>query len=251
MRLGTWSLIPSAHVVELLGKAGFDFVVLDAEHGGIGLHETLLSMIRACTCAKTSPWVRVPAKEGWMVGQVLDAGAAEVVVPDIRNAEQARAMVESASYAAKRGACPFARSAYDCLRSPHTPWAEVEKAHDEGGPGIYALVESAEGVKNMEEIAQVPGLKGLMVGPMDLSVDLGLHGDLTHPQISDAVALGVQVALRAGIEPVVPVFNGSLDEDEQMIRKWQAQGVQTFTSAVDKSLLMTAAVTCNRRLRGS
>lgn len=156
--------------MEILGDAGLDFAIVDLEHGHFGL-ERATELLRACDAAGLAPLARARDVAG--MGPLLDAGAVAVVVPGIEDAEAARAAVAAARYAPEgtRGACPCVRAGGHFIRD----W-RAHAAHAEAG--VIALVETAAGIAEIECIAAVAGLLALMAGPFDLSVSMGLEGDL-------------------------------------------------------------------------
>lgn len=95
--IGTWNIIPSSTIVEAIGYSGFDFVVIDAEHGPINM-ETAENLIRAAEVAGTTPIVRVPTNESYLVLRALDIGAHGVQVPHVSTKEEAERVVKYSKY---------------------------------------------------------------------------------------------------------------------------------------------------------
>jgi len=115
--------------------------------------------------------------------------------------------------------------------------------------GIIPLVESPEGISNLREIVSVPGIKGLIIGPYDLSISCGWSGNLGHPELLSILEEAVNVTLAAGVVPIVPVFGPNLESNYEQIRKWKKKGVRVFTASCDKALLGESAGAYNRALR--
>ena len=164
LQLGTWLSIGSPVIAELAAVSGFNWVLLDLEHGSES-EAALPGQLRALTGYSTSKIVRVGALQPDLVGRVLDWGADGVMVPHVESAETARRIVEAAYYA-PRGRRGFSRSVRTHGYGLHPP--------DENSPAplIMAQIESVEGVENAEDIAGVDGIDVLFVGPSDLRHDL-------------------------------------------------------------------------------
>jgi 4-hydroxy-2-oxoheptanedioate aldolase len=126
---GAWIRISSPDVVEAAGYQGYDFVVIDLEHGGFGL-DTVPSMVRAAEAADVAPVVRVPGIEESTILKVLDAGAMGVLVPGISTKEQAERAVRASKYAplGNRGACPWIRATGYKIQdwTAHVKWSNEE-----------------------------------------------------------------------------------------------------------------------------
>jgi 4-hydroxy-2-oxoheptanedioate aldolase len=101
-----------------------------------------------------------------------------------------------------RGACPCIRAAGHLVRD-WRGYAESARAQ-----GVIALIDTPEGVEDIDAIAAVPGLLAALAGPFDLSVTLGLHGDTLHPQVQDALERVAQTASKGGVPLVMPIFHG-------------------------------------------
>jgi 4-hydroxy-2-oxoheptanedioate aldolase len=178
--------IGSSISAELLARAGFDYVTLDAQHGEVSF-ETLMEMIRAVEGGGSTPLVRVPAKDAWMIQRALDLGGHGVVVPGIDDAEQCRAAVAACRYP------PLGERSYGPLR-----WRE---SIDSGEALCIVQIETAAGLSNTEAIVSVPGLDGVYIGPVDLGLSLGLGrlGTFEHPRIAAAIVDTVEACARHGV----------------------------------------------------
>jgi 4-hydroxy-2-oxoheptanedioate aldolase len=233
--LGTWSQLADPDVVDLLGGAGFDFSIIDCEHGAFGI-EAAARLIRACEAAGLVALVRVPRGEHALACKVLDSGAAGIVAPGVESAAEARGWVQALRFAPEggRGACPIVRAAGHSLAS----WSET--VDQQSGNGLVVLVETAAGVRAARDIAATPGVHGLMVGPFDLSCSLGLPGQLQAAPVQQGVQQVVEAALRQGVAPWLPVFAGDAAELGRQADAWTAQGVNHFAVGADKIMLAAA-----------
>ncbi|MEF7613529.1 aldolase/citrate lyase family protein [Aquincola sp. MAHUQ-54] len=237
--LGLFVQTPSPDAVEIAAAAGFHYAIIDLEHGSFGLTEAL-AMIRAAEASGICPLVRVPDQSPAMLRRVVEAGAMGVYVPDVRTADQARAAIAALRFKAghnggTRGACPTARAA----RPRNAGWHDfVRWSNDE--LMVCLLVESAQGLRNLDEILGVPGIDTIVLGRFDLWHELGLEGDRYHEEIdrifedfaSRARAAGVRYATRL-----------SSLEHAAAREQWQAamaRGERVFTLGSDRQLLLRA-----------
>ncbi|MGB5948336.1 MAG: aldolase/citrate lyase family protein [Parvibaculum sp.] len=195
--LGAWCMIPEALSAEALARNGFDWVLVDMQHGCMD-YETALAMIRAIDLTPAVPIVRVPWNDPGIIGRVLDAGALGVVIPMIQTAEDARRAVEACLYppAGRRSFGPVRVGMRDGPRY----FSEAN-----GRVAVIPMIETAEALASVEEIASVPGVDALFVGPFDLSVALGLPpGDNDgQPAFDEAIARVAAAARRAGVATAV------------------------------------------------
>ena len=180
--LGAWCMIPSSLTAEILAKGGFDWVLVDMQHGCMD-YQTAVEMIRAIDLAGITPIVRVPWNEPGIVGRMLDAGAMGIVAPMIQSVEEATRLVEACRYPplGRRSLGPVRVGARDGM-------GYVASANDR--ICVIPMIETVEALAAVEEIAAVPGVDALFVGPFDLSFSLGLPpGDNDgKPAFDDAIA---------------------------------------------------------------
>lgn len=233
--LGTWTQFTDPDVIDLLGAAGFDFTIIDCEHGAFGI-ETTVHLVRACEAAGVAPLVRVPHGDTTMAYKALDAGAAGILSPGIASADEARRMVDATRFAPQgtRGACPIVRAASHSARA----WPAV--VQQQAGVGVIAMIETRDGVAQARAICATPGLAALMVGPFDLSVSLGHGGDLTAPELGTAIDTLLAAAHAAGIAVWMPVFAPEQTALQSQLDHWSARGVRHFAVGADKIVVAAA-----------
>lgn len=176
---GAGLTIMSPALVELMGLAGFDFVILDEQHGWMN-PETVADMIRASENAGLTPFVRVPEIHSPTVGKFLDLGAQGIVFPNVNDAEDAKRAIASVRYEpfGTRGSCPTVRAADYAM----TDWLEHYEAANRD---IFTLllIETRAGFDNLESILEVEGIDSVLLGPFDLSSSLGVPGQVDHPEV--------------------------------------------------------------------
>jgi len=186
--------LPEPGLCELLGYAGFDFVLIDGEHGAVDA-ATIDRLVQGCFAGGTVPVVRVLRNdEPEAVMQALDLGAQGVLIPHCRTADDARRLQQAAFYPprGKRGYGPGRGSKWGLV-----PASEYLATIDDSVV-LLALIEEAAGVENIEEIAQV-GLDVLWVGTSDLAADLGVPGQTDHPKVREAAARVLDVCRRHNV----------------------------------------------------
>lgn len=242
--LATWTQFIDPAFIDLLGAAGYACTIIDGEHGAFGI-ETAAALVRACDAARIVPLVRVPRGDRTWISKVLDAGAAGIVSPQCESAEEARRLVAATRFApdGTRGACPIVRMAAHSLR----PWADA--AHAQQNVGVIALIETPTGVEQSEAIAAVDGLGGIMVGPFDLSVAIGLPGQLGHPSVRSPLERVVAAARSRGMPAWVPVFAAEPAALQEEVARWSALGVRHFVIGADKIIAGHALANYRRAAR--
>lgn len=231
---GTWVQTRSPEAAEAAAATGFDFVVIDLQHGSASIAEAA-TLIRSVSSWGASPIVRTPDSSPNLIGRLLDSGAHGVLVPDIKTADQARAAVLAAQYApaGTRGACPtIAATAHGAIPwGVYRPWADTEVM-------VWALIEHPEAIENIQEIA-ASGLHALVLGPFDLSLAMGLDGQVDHPDVIDALDRVVLAAEAAGIETVAVLFD-EVPNIEKGARHWLDRGCRILTASSDRWALTQA-----------
>jgi 2-keto-3-deoxy-L-rhamnonate aldolase RhmA len=227
--VGTWIMSASPLVAEAVGTAGFDWAVLDMEHTPLDLM-TLVHLLQAVGNTQMVPVVRVPWNETVIVKRVLDAGAQTVLFPFVQNADEARAAVAATRYPPNgvRGMAGMSRGS----RFGTTP--DYLKTADKG-MGVLVQIETPHAASLLEEIAAVPGVDGLFVGPADLSGAMGHPGELSHPDVMAVMADCAQRAARLG-KPI-----GTVGGTPEMVARYRAMGYDYVAIASDLGLLMRGA----------
>lgn len=178
----------------ILKSAGCDFVLFDLEHSGFGF-ETVKSAIRYFEAAQVPVIVRVPSKEYHHIARAMDMGAEGLMVPMVGSAEEARQIVHSMKYHPQGGRGVALQVAHDRYR----PGAVADKfTATNARTTLFCQIETADGVKNCEEIAAVDGVDCLWVGHFDLSVGLGIPGEFEHPDFKAAIDRTVKAARSHG-----------------------------------------------------
>lgn len=224
--LAPFPIIPSIEVVELIGLAGYDGIIIDLEHGAHG-SEALGPLILAARARGIYPLVRVRSSEPTEIGAALDAGAAGVIVPQIGSVAEAERAVKAARFApdGNRGANSFVRGTD---YSGRTEWfAEANR-----DVAVLLMVEGAGGVAALPDILKLPSLDGIFLGPLDLSHALGVPGEMGHPRVVETIEGVIEACKTAGV--TTGIFAGT----SEAARRWIARGVTLVGSGVDTALIL-------------
>ncbi|MGE5653587.1 MAG: HpcH/HpaI aldolase family protein [Bacillota bacterium] len=193
--LGVSIMIPSPQIVEMVGKLGFDWVLIDREHGSIS-RENMELMIMAAESCGVAPIVRPPSSRPEAILEVLDSGAMGVQVPHVSTAQAAREVVQAARYhpVGCRGLAVGTRAAsygYGLAMERH-----VQEANEQ--ILVCIQLEDTEALSNLDEIAKVDGIDVLFIGPSDLSQAMGYPGEKDHPKVQQAIERAVKATVAVG-----------------------------------------------------
>jgi 4-hydroxy-2-oxoheptanedioate aldolase len=191
---GVFVSIPSARVVELCGIAGFDYVVIDAEHGPIDV-AVCEEMVRACDVTGMTPVVRVPSHDPKVIGRYLDVGAMGVMAPQVNSLKDAQTIIDATHYApiGRRGLGP-GRAAMYGLGEPLREYAPNE--NDE--MLVIVQLENIAALDELDELVRLPEIDAFEIGLADLSASMGFPGQSSRPDVQEVVGKFVAAVLGAG-----------------------------------------------------
>ncbi len=226
--LGTMVTLPTASTAEILAGVGFDWLLIDGEHGPLETRETLA--ILQAVGEKVPCLVRVPEAAEVAIKKMLDLGAAGIVVPQVNTAEQAARVVQFAKYApaGSRGV-GLARAHKYGLRFNEY----VQSAND--STTVVVQAEHAQAVENIDEIVRVPGIDAVLLGPYDLSASLGKMGQISDPVVVTAIQKVTKACQDAGIP--LGYFGVTADA----VRPYIEQGYRLIVAGVDTLFLSQSA----------
>lgn len=233
--IGLWVAMADAYAAELAGHAGFDWLVIDGEHGPNDLR-SILAQLQALQGTPSEPVVRLPVGETWMVKQALDIGARSLLIPMVDSAEQAEALVRAVRYPPTgirgMGAGIARASRFSTIGDYMT------EARDE--ICLVVQAETRAAIADIERIAAVEGIDGVFIGPADLAADMGFPGNFGAPEVQAAIEQGIAAILKAG-KPA-----GILTFDETLNHRYLELGA-TFVAVGADVAVFSAAL---RQLRG-
>jgi|TARA_B110000977_G_scaffold180919_1_gene241111 4-hydroxy-2-oxoheptanedioate aldolase len=190
---GLWLGIPDATVAQIGAGAGFDWVLIDAEHGPFDL-KSIMGHLQAIEPYPVSSIVRPVEGNTALIKQLLDIGTQTLLIPMVNTAEQATELVKAAYYPPRgiRGLGTSMARAAQWNRVPDY----LQKANDE--VCLIVQIETLEGLKNIESIVAVEGVDAVFIGPSDLSAAMGYIGNPGHPEVLAAIDHGFKIINNAG-----------------------------------------------------
>jgi 2-dehydro-3-deoxyglucarate aldolase len=227
--VGCWVALTSNISTEILGYAGFDWLLIDGEHAPNEM-SSFIGQLQALKDSASAPVVRPDSAEPVIIKRLLDIGFYNFMMPWIETAEQAQRVVQATRYPPQGF-----RGMGTGHRSNRYGYVEDYFSTINDNISVMVQIESAKGVENAEAIAAVDGIDGLFIGPSDLSAALGVLGQPNHPEVQAAIA---QV-LAAADEHGKPV--GILAPVEADARRYLEMGMTFVAVGGDVSLLRNAS----------
>lgn len=229
---GSWNVLASAFATEVMGYAGFDFIIIDHEHG-VGDLMTLGHQFQALSGTATTALVRIPNHDSAYIRRTLDLGAAGVVIPSVNTAAEARAIVQACYYPkfGSRGAAPGTIRASG-FGAEAGLYARTANEHTL----VICQIETVEGVNNAAEIAAVGGVDMIFVGPYDLSASAGFMGEMSHPEVV-ALIERVEVAAKQAGKSL-----GSILRPGVSLKEVYDRGYQMIATGSDSTRLRAACL---------
>lgn len=223
LTLGTWITIGHPSIVEILATAGFEWMVVDLEHSPISIEtaQTLFTCIQANNMAALA---RVSKNEEVVIKRVMDAGADGVIVPMIKNKEEAERAVSYVKYppVGKRGVGLSRAQKYGIGFQEYVEWVNNEAV-------VIAQIEHIQAVENLEAILSVDGIDSIIVGPYDLSASMGYPGQYHRDDVKDALQRVVEVTRQMN----KPLGFHVIESDPREVEKRIQQGYTLLAYSLD------------------
>jgi 4-hydroxy-2-oxoheptanedioate aldolase len=224
-----WLAIPSAFSAEVMAHQGFDSLVVDMQHGVVD-YQVAVTMLQAISTTPTVPMARVPWNDPARLMKILDAGVYGVICPMINTREEAEELVRHCKYP------PRGHRSWGPVRASIYAGADYgDHANDD--IVVMPMIETAEAMKNLDDILSVPGVDAVYVGPSDLSLALGCKPrlDQTDAPVVEAQQKIVEACKKHGV--VAGIHNNTSAYALKMI----AAGYQFVTLASDSRFLAQKA----------
>jgi 4-hydroxy-2-oxoheptanedioate aldolase len=234
-----WLAIPTSFSAETMAHQGWDSLTIDMQHGVVD-YQAALAMLTAISTTETVPLVRVPWLDQGIIMKMLDAGAYGVICPMINSAEEARRLVAACRYP------PAGQRSFGPIRALLYAGADYA-THANDTVLSFAMIETRDGLDNLEEIAAVEGLDGFYVGPSDLSLALGCTPKLDQEEAPVVEAIDRIVRVAKENDKVAGIHNMSPEYALRMIDK----GYSFVTIGSDARLMVTATQDVLGVMRGS
>jgi 2,4-dihydroxyhept-2-ene-1,7-dioic acid aldolase len=228
-QLGMWLSCANAYTAEIAATAGYDWLLIDGEHGPNDV-PTLLAQLQAVAPYASHPIVRPVNKDPALIKQVLDIGAQTLLVPMVDTAQEARDLVSAMRYA-PRGMRGVGASVARAAR-----WGRIQDYAETVEEQLCLLVqvESVRGLENLDEILSVEGVDGVFIGPADLSASMGYMGQSDHPVVRAAIEGAIRRIRAAGKAA------GFLAPDPAVARHYLECGANFVAIGVDTMLFTKA-----------
>ena len=211
---GVLATTDDPQLAELFGIAGFDYYMLDAEHGLLDPAQ-VMNVIRTCELTDMTPMIRIGSKDPKIVLQYLDAGMMGIMMPGLETVEEVKMLVDSMKYAplGKRG-LGFSRAsghiAYTSTASEYINFSNEQIM-------VIIQFEDEKLLKIFPDLLSVAGLDGCVVGPRDLSNNMGFADGPNHPEVQSVIDEAIGIINNAGI--IAGITAGTRAEAENQVRR--------------------------------
>jgi 4-hydroxy-2-oxoheptanedioate aldolase len=227
---GTFISLGSSIVTEIIGRAGFDFVIFDLEHGS-GNERDILGQLQALEPGTAASIVRVESHERLRVSRILDLGAEGIMFPRLRNVIEVKSAIQTLYYPpfGSRGMAKMVRASNFSIN--FDDYYNNQKSNIIG----IVQIETEEILECLDEVAAIEGVDVLFVGPMDLSMALGIFGHFDHPAYRNAITSTAKAAKKAG------KICGVLLTNPDQLNMYYELGYRFFTSGADSGFINTGA----------
>ena len=223
--------ISSPFIVHVLANAGYDFVFVDMEHGRFG-QEGAANLIQTVRLTSMTCLVRVPDNQYHLIARILDAGAEGIMVPRISTQQEVEAVVQYARYP------PIGQRGLSVTRG-HNNYERGETQtftqHANRENLVIIQIERREAVEDIDSLLSVPGVDVALIGPVDLSISLGLPLDFSHPDIEKAIQRVVNACQRHN------VIAGMHTSNLKALSYWHQRGILMLTSSSELDMLIDSS----------
>ncbi len=237
---GCWINLGSPIAAELVGHAGFDWVLIDLEHSTMSEGD-VLSILQAMALSPTAQLVRVPNAEPAQISKVMDAGAEGVMCPKVNNAFEAKKVLNGLHYP------PFGNRGVASMVKATAFGKDFDDYYNESKENFLGImqIETVEALNNLEEIAALDGVDVLFIGPSDLTMEMGIFGQFENPLFIDAIKKIVAATNKHGKATGILFFN----PDDY--KKYHDLGIKFIACGGDISFLFDGAKNMAKILKES
>lgn len=227
--IGTWCDLPSPAVINVLSKAGLDFVIIDMEHGPMDF-KVAQEMAFAAESEGKEALIRVPRLDESDILRALDSGASGIIVPHIETVKDRENVIKFSKYppSGNRGFNPYVRCGG--YKRPEKDYCDVQNKNNL----IGLMLEGRQALNDLERIIDDPGVDIVYIGTYDLSVALGLGGDISHPDVIKQLESAVSKIKKAG------KIAGCMIHDSAGLKRFKELGIQFICYKVDSAMIHDA-----------
>ena len=239
-QIGLWSVLADGYSAEIIAGCGYDWLLLDAEHGPNDLRSVLAqlqgiaaagSLLGGMAQDLSQPVVRLPHGDTVLIKQYLEVGVQNLLIPMVNTAAQAAELVRAVRYP------PLGIRGMGSGLGRSSRWGRLTDYVSAAADNICLVVqiETVQALENLGEIAATEGVDGVLFGPADLAADMGYPEQRSHPEVTRAIQYGIATAKSAGTP------SGIMLTDVAAAQEWLHNGITFAGVGVDSSLLVRAA----------
>jgi 2-keto-3-deoxy-L-rhamnonate aldolase RhmA len=228
-------------IMQILLNAGFDFVIIDNEHGAFST-ESIADLSRMARILGLTPVVRVPELTYAHVAQSLDGGAQGIMLPRVTHPDQVHGVLEIIKYPpmGKRGLA-MSRGQSDFRAGP----LAENMMHANANSLLMVQIETADALQHLDAIVQIAGVDCLFIGPTDLSISLGVPGQMEAPELIDAIERVLERCKAQGVATAIQA------NDLAFARRWTERGMEIISYGSEIGLLAAAAAAGIQAIRAA
>lgn len=239
-QIGLWSALCDPYIAEICAGAGFDWMLIDAEHSPNDLR-TILGQLQAMAPYPTQPVVRPRIGDVPLIKQILELGVQNLLIPLVESAEQADLMARAMRYP------PVGVRGVGSALARSSRWNRIPDylATADEQMCLLVQVETRRGLDNIDAIAAVPGVDGVFIGPKDLSAAIGFLGDTTHPEVQETIRQSAERIRAAGKAA------GILADNPDLARRYLSWGFSFVAVGSDAGLLARGAENLAKVFKGA
>jgi len=233
------STFRSPQIAQIFAASGWDYFIMDTEHSFFDF-ESLADIMTVARTEEIVPIVRVTVNTYPLLARSLDVGAMGVICPHVDTPEDVRIILDSCKYPplGQRGlSLSNIHLAHRSISArEYVEWANANTL-------VVIQPETKKAVENIEQLVSIPGVDAVMIGPQDLSLSLGMPGELKHPQMADSFQRIIAACQKYGVAPGVHLL------DMDSAREWIGKGIRFLTYQNDVRFLLEGGRSSTRPLR--
>jgi len=229
----------SPQIAQILAVCGWDYFIMDTEHG-IFDYESLADIMTVARTEEIVPLIRVTANIYPLLARALDVGAMGVICPRVQTPEDVRLIIDSCKYP------PIGQRGLSMSAIHHAFRGATQKEYVEWANANTLVIiqpETQLALDNIEKLVSIPGVDGVMIGPNDLSLSFGISGELKHPKMVAAYEQIIAACRKHGVAAGVHLM------DLEWAKEWIGKGMRFLTYHSDVRFMMDAAKAANRQLQ--